>query len=744
MALNLDNGHHFLDYRTGEVRDVDAVALIDRGYRYQAPSRKVVAAGDDMTLEVKSASGPHRMTDSKGNVFTYTVANDEFVRIDRCQTSDGRLVFPEEIDGLPVLWLGTGLCEENDLVEEVVCPRGVLKVGPCAFRSCARLRRLVLPDGLREFSASWVQHCNHLEELVLPDRLERLTRAVFENPGLKRLAAGRHLAFVEPGACENSHLETFTLASGNPFLETDGVGIYSADGASLLALVRPVSAYDVAEGCKVVARKAAKGMASLREVGLPSGLEIIEPFAFAHTGVVQTVLPDSLCRLEEKAFFHCADLRQAQLNDGLQEMGDCVFAESGLESLKLPASVRIIGASITDKSNVVHSGEHCTFAVDESSPTLYFDGQGGLYRKKSDGLHFIQLVDRQVDHYAVVPGTVGIEGYSFAFHDAIETVEVPEGVLEVGSSAFRVCRRLRKVALPDSVRSIGKEAFLDTVLESFKVPRDLHDLGSDALVTAGAHHSSEPHSLKALSVAGGNERFYVESGVLCERGRTGDRALMFDDATPHVELPVNVTSVAPYAFNNAQGIRSLTLGERLRTIGACGFTTWSKITNLDITLAQPEEGRCHFAVQFPDIERSRHEISLSLGGSSWVNVPEIFRHYDNCVINARDYHNDEGISPRDQVVRILARLADPIFLTPVSRSIFERVVRLNFGAICRDVARCDDRGTFNAMADFGFLTDETIEEALCAVQPLQDAAMMGHLLELKRERFGCRTMDFEL
>ena len=150
-------------------------------------------------------------------------------------------------------------------------------------------------------------------------------------------------------------------------------------------------------------------------------------------------------------------------------------------------------------------------------------------------------------------------------------------------------------------------------------------------------------------------------------------------------------------------------------------------------------------MRFPDTPHTSHEIAISLGGSAWVNVPDIFRHYDNCLAHAHDYNTrDSATSAYEQVRLMLARLKDPIMLVPVNKSMFERMIREHLIDICVDVTRHDDRSVVDDLCDFGFLNRDNLEDVIVAVGRLQDAAMSGYLLELKRRRFGRTAFDFDL
>lgn len=676
--------------------------------------------------------------------YDYTVVDDAYVCIDKIHTTQKHLVVAAEINDLPVFELGIEVLAENEIVESIVLPDAIQKIGACAFKLCTRLTSIRFPLSLATYSASWLQHCDKLQELVLPGALTKITRMVFDHPNLTHLTIGSEVSEIEPGAFEKTNLESFELDPDNPFLDTDDVAFYSKGYETMLALAKPVSSYTVQNGCKVIGRKAAKGQATLKEIQFPDTLFEIEGYAFAHTVLVDITLPESVRILRERCFYHCEDLESVTLNAGLEVIEERAFSDTALRAIELPASIQFIGAHLAENSNVIHSGSDCTYSISPQSDRYLFDGEGGVYEHSSDGLRFVQLVDSECRAYKVLSGTIEIASYSFAFHDKVEQVDIPVGVRSVGDCAFRICRNLRRVSLPDGLISIGKEAFLDSRLEALSIPASLESIGADAFVCSGAHHMSEERTLAHIEVDHSNVHFYVESGILCQRGESGDRALMFTDSIPNVEIPREVSSVAPYAFNNARNVKSVVIHPSLKLIGTCGFTMWSKVRMLDITVLEPEEGRTHFVLEYPNLDRVRHDIAISLGGSSWVNVPEIYRHYDNCLANAHDYNHGDGISCYEQCWRILARLKDPIFLTPVNESMLTRVLALNLLEICSDIARNDDRNAFNDLADFDLLTADNIEDVIMAVQRTQDASATAHLLEMKRELFGQRTIDFSL
>ena len=98
----------------------------------------------------------------------------------------------------------------------------------------------------------------------------------------------------------------------------------------------------------------------------------------------------------------------------------------------------------------------------------------------------------------------------------------------------------------------------------------------------------------------------------------------------------------------------------------------------------------------------------------------------------------------EQIKKVLERLRDPVLLLDVNRGMYERLGRNNLIEICVDVARHDDRHVIDELCDMGYLHADNIEDVIVEVGKLQDAAMTGYLLELKRRRFGREAFDFDL
>lgn len=697
-------------------------------------------------LELARADGPYTHLDPEGTLWGYSTIDASFVRIDSCQTNMMRLAVPESIDGMPVLAIGAGAFASLETIEEIACPPAIASIGPGAFQICPNLRRVVLPACVDEFDPSWLQRCGKLEELTLPGRLEAIPRTVFDYGRLKRLYVGTSAYSLEPGAFERSELDFLQVNPANPHIASDGIGLYTADGAMLIAICRQVVDYRIADGCSRIAAKAAYGLRGLKQITIPASMCEIGELAFARSGIECFKAPASLQTIGAKAFYQCTHLEDIQLNEGLIEIGDSAFEGSAIDTLEVPGSIESIGRAIVRNTDVRFTGTEARFSIAPSSDKYVVDAFGGLYRREDTGFVLEGLLDDNAVEYQVTDGTVAIAAKALLRHPSIERAWLPDGVNTVGESAFRSCKRLKRVELPNSLTEIGPEAFADTTLESIRIPPNLSSIGDFALAITGTRKIGPEPVLRHIEVDPDNKVFEVVDGLLCERRGNGSRVIAFDNTHAHVRFPEDVVEVASYALGNAHGIRELWLNSSLARVGIGGLMVWSSIERLHVNLQEPIEGRTEFDFTFPATTEAIQAASNALSGFGFVNVQEIARLCDKSILNCHNYVRPVKGQPSayDQARLMVARLEDPVLMDEVDRMYFGQTIERHLEAICIDIARHDDRTMFDKLADLGFLSGDNIESVVSAVARLEDAATTSHLLEMKRRRFQTDPFDFSI
>ena len=110
--------------------------------------------------------------------------------------------------------------------------------------------------------------------------------------------------------------------------------------------------------------------------------------------------------------------------------------------------------------------------------TLYFNSDNIEYDYVNPGTF------SGVHHAVFGPNVKSIPSNMFNTNwgsSKLESVEIPEGVTRIGSNAFSSCTGLTEIRLPDSLESIGSQAFKDTAIKSLYLPGNVNDV-SDSFI----------------------------------------------------------------------------------------------------------------------------------------------------------------------------------------------------------------------------------------------------------------------
>lgn len=138
--------------------------------------------------ESSSDTTEEEYTEKEYGYFSYREYNDH-VEIYQCRVPSNELVFPSEINGLPVTaisigyygWSSNGKRFERSSITSVVIPDGVIEISDRAFERCTNLESIDIPDSVIKIGDSAFQDCTNLIDISIPDSVVDITsNDVFE------------------------------------------------------------------------------------------------------------------------------------------------------------------------------------------------------------------------------------------------------------------------------------------------------------------------------------------------------------------------------------------------------------------------------------------------------------------------------------------------------------------------------------------------------------------------------------
>ena len=168
---------------------------------------------------------------------------------------------------------------------------------------------------------------------------------------------------------------------------------------------------------------------------------------------------------------------------------------------------------------------------------------------------------------------------AFNSRKRLESVDIPNTVVEVGWLSFNNCENLTKVSLSKNLEKIGDRAFsICTKLENLVLPSKLKSMGTHAFASCQSLKSVHlPNSLEEL----GNAVFYNCTNVTSYTGKfvyEGGKCIIFDDTINSMLrkglrefiVPDNVKHIGYESFRS-MSLNSLTMNDKIESIGIRAF-----------------------------------------------------------------------------------------------------------------------------------------------------------------------------
>lgn len=219
---------------------------------------------------------------------------------------------------------------------------------------------------------------------------------------------------------------------------------------------------------------------------------------------VETVIPDSVAKIGERAFWNCPSLESVAIPDSVTSIDAWAFGGCiALKSVAIPNSVTEI--------------EKGVFYFCKSLESVVIpDSVTSIGEKAFDGCSALKSV--------TIPDSVtSIGDDSFRSCKSLETIVIPDGINSINNCVFVDCDYLKSVVIPDSVTSIGNKAFFNCkALKSIDIPNNVTSIGKNAFYGCQALKSiTIPASVTSIS----NDAFKScpNLTIKCEKGSYAEK-----------------------------------------------------------------------------------------------------------------------------------------------------------------------------------------------------------------------------
>ncbi|WP_305131385.1 leucine-rich repeat protein [uncultured Oscillibacter sp.] len=171
-----------------------------------------------------------------------------------------------------------------------------------------------------------------------------------------------------------------------------------------------------------------------------------------------------------------------------------------------------------------------------------------------------------------------------------ETAIIEDGITAIGEGAFATAygdtspMELKSVIIPDSVATIGKNAFFGCSITSITIPGSVTSIGRTAFLNCSAlTNVTIPDSVTSIGESAFSNCTSLTSVTIPGSITSIENRTFFNcRALTSVTIPESVTSIGNSAFNGCTSLTSVTIPEGVATIENAAFERCSSLTRVTI------------------------------------------------------------------------------------------------------------------------------------------------------------------
>jgi hypothetical protein len=257
---------------------------------------------------------------------------------------------------------------------------------------------------------------------------------------------------------------------------------------------------------------------SIESIELPEGMRTIGYSAFfTCPNLCSITIPSTINKIDDHAFWNCKKLEAITLPEKISFVGDAAFF--GCSSLQ---SINIAGRS-----------------------DYYSTKDGVLFRRK-DRCLLAYPAGKSEDIYHIPQGAERIDEMAFAKNIHLKTVIMPDSVSSIGENAFWACKGLVDISLSKALTSISKECFrFCESLRAVELPEGITSIENSAFLNC--------KSLSSIAFPSGLESIQTQAFQSCEN-------------LTSIALPNSLKVLEGDAFYMCSKLVSITLPPNLETV----------------------------------------------------------------------------------------------------------------------------------------------------------------------------------
>jgi len=296
----------------------------------------------------------------------------------------------------------------------------------------------------------------------------------------------------------------------------------------------------------------------------------IGAFMYCHH-LDRVIIPNTVRYIENNAFWECSNLEYVYIGDSVEFIGSHAFyACSKLAKINIPNSVSLI-----DQSAFMGCSSATEITFGNSVTEI-----GEYAFEKCSSVKNINL-----------PMSVHTLGdYSFAKCNSLTSIDVPNSVTTLGDGVFSQCENLKTATIGNSIKNLQKTFYNCVNLEEVNLGISTEEIKGtfngckslksitipESVKTIGGEAFKECVAMQKLIISRSNDVLYLE------KNHNSDIVGMFEDCPlVYIYLGRNI-SYDNSPFQNLSTLENLTIDNYVTSIGASDFERCTGLSEITI------------------------------------------------------------------------------------------------------------------------------------------------------------------
>jgi len=311
------------------------------------------------------------------------------------------------------------------------------------YSSKSSIKKVVISVGVTSISKEAFYEYSNLKELTIPSTVTNIGDQAF------RMCSG--LESIQGELASNDH---------RCVILNDTLAVFAPSG---------LTSYIIPNSITSIRKRAFFCCSSLTSISIPSSVTYIGEYAFSNCSSLSNInIPENLTSIPEGLFDYCTSLKSIDIPENVRQIGSGAFwACSALSSISLPEGLKSIGGdmfwgcyalkSMTIPSTVTYMGDKVL--VNSGVKTLTVNCNIGYGYPYYHGWFYKSPAKDVI----IGEDVTCIDNNAF-YGSAVETINIPAGVTQIGSGAFRECASLSTITSmaqtpPECPLASGVDAF---------------------------------------------------------------------------------------------------------------------------------------------------------------------------------------------------------------------------------------------------------------------------------------------